>query len=254
MTLPTSDEIADWVGRNIGEFHRKRLEKLTALDLRDVLKRKNPYLFRAKDIQTAEQLVRTLLDAHLSSQEETMFGNFLEALAIWINEKACGGRKSGIPGIDLEFDRGNTRYIVAIKSGPNWANSQQIERLRDNFRKAARTLRTSGANIEVRAVNGRCYGKDAKEDKGDYLKLCGQAFWSFASGSESLYIDIVEPLGVDARTQNAAFNEEYVRVINRMTHTVVSDFMDVSGAIDWPRLLAFNSGRAPARTSGKRRS
>jgi hypothetical protein len=247
MSLPTNDEIGVWVAAHIGQFHAKRLERLTTLDLRDVLRRKNPYLFRAKNIRTAEQLVRALLDAHLSSQEETMFGDFLETLAIWINAHAFGGRKSGIPGIDLEFDRDGTRFIVAIKSGPNWANSQQLKRLRDNFRQAARTLRTSGAGVSLQAVNGCCYGRDANEDKGDHLKLCGQAFWTFISGSESLYVDIVEPLGTDARQHNEAFEQAYALVVNRMTRTVVADFLDGNAAIDWPRLLAFNSGSTPPR-------
>ena len=30
------------------------------------------------------------------------------------------------PGIDLEFDKDGVRYIVTIKSGPNWGNSSQI--------------------------------------------------------------------------------------------------------------------------------
>lgn len=247
MSLPTNDEIAAWVAEHIGEFHRKRLERLTELDLRDVLKRKNPYLFRAKNIHTAEQLVRALLDAHLSSQEETMFGNFLETLAIWINAHAFDGRKSGIPGIDLEFDRDGTRFIVAIKSGPNWANSQQLKRLRENFRQAARTLRTSGSAVTLQAVNGCCYGRDTREDKGDHLKLCGQAFWAFVGGSESLYVDIVEPLGADARRHNDEFERAYAVVVNRMTRRVIADFFDADDAIDWPRLLAFNSARTPPR-------
>lgn len=243
MPLPSNDQIADWVSNHIGEYHAKRLQKLVALDLHDVLKRKNPYLFRAKNVQTAEQLVRGLLDAHLSSQEETMFGDFLESLAIWINTQAYGGRKSGIAGIDLEFDRDGVRYLVAIKSGPNWANSQQIARLRDNFRTAARALRTSNARTRLQAVNGCCYGRDARQDKGDYLKLCGQAFWSFISGSESLYIDIVEPLGRGAKTRNEAFERQYGQVINQMTRGVIADFCEPSGEIGWARLLEFNSAR-----------
>lgn len=243
MPLPRIEEIQTWVAEHVGEFHRKRLERLMTLDLRDVLKRKNPYSFRAKNIRTAEQLVRALLDAHLSSQEETMFGDFLESLAIWINTQTFGGRKSGIPGIDLEFERDGTRYIVAIKSGPHWANSQQLQRLRDNFRQAARILRTSGARVPLQAVNGCCYGYSADEDRGDYLKLCGQAFWAFISGSESLYVDIVAPLGTEARRHNEEFEKAYALVVNRMTRDVASDFMDAQGAIDWPNLLAFNSGR-----------
>jgi len=29
------------------------------------------------------------------------------------------------------------------------------------------------------AVNGCCYGRDNRPDKGDYLKYCGQRFWEF---------------------------------------------------------------------------
>jgi len=43
----------------------------------------------------------------------------LEGLAIYIAKMTYGGWKSGITGIDLEFDKDEKRYIVDIKSGPN---------------------------------------------------------------------------------------------------------------------------------------
>lgn len=244
MPLPNNDEIAAWVAGHMDMYHESRLQKLSGLNLKDVLKRKNPYLFRAKNVLTAEQLVRGLLDAYLSSQEETMFGDFLETLAIWINEETFNGRKSGIEGIDLEFDRKGTRFLVAIKSGPNWGNSQQIKRMRDNFRRAAITLRTSKGSVTSQAVNGCCYGRETNQDKGDYLKLCGQAFWEFISGSPTLYIDIVEPLGRNAKRRTEDFELEYAKVVNRMTQGVIADFFDPSGAIAWSKLLAFNSGKS----------
>ena len=78
MPLPKHEEISSWVAQHVGEFHDKRLSSLSKLNLRGLLKRKNPYLFRAKAIVNADQLVRSILDAHLSSQEETMLGDFLE--------------------------------------------------------------------------------------------------------------------------------------------------------------------------------
>lgn len=57
-------------------FHQKRAESLLALRLNDVLKRKNPYLFKAKNINTAAELIKSILDAYLSSKEETVFGHF----------------------------------------------------------------------------------------------------------------------------------------------------------------------------------
>jgi len=67
-----------YVELHIGEFHQRRLDSLDGLELTKILKRKNPYLYRAKNILTAEALIRALLDAHLSSQEEAIFGEFLE--------------------------------------------------------------------------------------------------------------------------------------------------------------------------------
>jgi hypothetical protein len=127
------NDVIQYVERNIGVFHQKRIASLDSLKLDKVLRRKNPYLFRAKYILTAEQLVRTLVDAHISSNEETVFGDWLEGLAVFINEKVYNGWKSGITGIDPEFDSENVRYIVSIKSGPNWGNSRQIDKMKSDF-------------------------------------------------------------------------------------------------------------------------
>jgi len=97
--------VQQYVEDNIGKFHEKRISSLQGLKLKTILRKKNPYLFRAKYLLTAEQIVRSLTDAFISSNEETIFGDWLEGLAIFVNGKVYGGRKSGINGIDLEFDK-----------------------------------------------------------------------------------------------------------------------------------------------------
>jgi hypothetical protein len=119
-------DVTKYVEENIGIFHQKRIQSLDKLKLPKILKRKNPYLFKAKYVLTAEQIVKGIVDAHISSNEETIFGDWLEGLAIFINSKVYGGYKSGITGIDLEFDDNGIRNIVTVKSGPNWGNSSQI--------------------------------------------------------------------------------------------------------------------------------
>jgi len=238
------NDLTDFIERNIDTFHRKRLNRLEKLKLRQILRRKNPYLFKAKNILTAQDLVKTLLDAHLSSQEETIFGDFLEELAIFINQKVFGGWKSSAEGIDLEFDKDGKRYIVSIKSGPNWGNSSQIQRLRDNFRRAARILRTSNSNLQIVAVNGCCYGREPHPDKGDYLKLCGQDFWYFISGDSNLYLDIIKPLGHKAKEKNEEFLENYSQILNKFTFEFGDKFCE-NGKINWNKLIQFNSGKNP---------
>lgn len=167
----------------------------------------------------------------------------LEELAIFICSKVYCGRKSSSEGIDLEFSKNGATYIVSIKSGPNWGNSRQIARMKDDFKRAKRILGTNTSKQKVVAVNGCCYGKDSKPDKGDYLKLCGQRFWEYISGDEKLYTDIVEPLGHKAKEKNEKFSEEYAKVINKFTREFATEYCNENGSILWEKLVKFNSGK-----------
>jgi len=236
-------DVTQYVEDNIGVFHEKRVHSLDKLKLKDVLKSKNPYLFKAKNMLTAEQIIKSLTDAHISSNEETIFGDWLEKLAIFINEKVYTGRKSGIPGIDLEFDKDGARYIVSIKSGPNWANGSQLKKLKLDFISAKKTLRTSNSQLNVVAINGCCYGKNKKTDNGEYFKYCGQEFWTFISDEPTLYTDLIIPIGYKAKEQNDIFVESYSKMINKFTKEFSIDFCKADGGIDWVKLVEFNSGK-----------
>ena len=87
-------DVSQYVEENIGTFHQKRIAGLNGLRLTKVLNKKNPYLFKAKYILTAQDIIKSFTDAYISSQEETIFGDWLEGLAIFINSKVYQGRKS----------------------------------------------------------------------------------------------------------------------------------------------------------------
>jgi hypothetical protein len=243
MGSVTKNEMIAFIEPNIRQFHRRRLSNLLALQLAKILSRKNPYLFKTKYQSTAHDLVKAILDAHLSSQEEGIFGTFLEELAIFICGHVYGGKKSSAEGIDLDFQKDGLIYLVSVKSGPNWGNSRQIARMKDDFRKAKRILGTNTKGGKVVAVNGCCYGKDDHPDKGDYIKLCGQRFWEFISGDEDLYTDMIEPLGHKAKEKNEAFWVEYTKAINKFTLEFSQEYCATDGAILWKKLVQFNSGK-----------
>ncbi|MCK4821970.1 cytosolic protein, partial [bacterium] len=48
-------DVSQYVEENIGVFHEKRIGSLNRLKLKTVLQKKNPYLFKAKYLLTAEQ-------------------------------------------------------------------------------------------------------------------------------------------------------------------------------------------------------
>lgn len=238
-----SGELKDFIEKNIQFFHTRRIEKLSELEIKILIKRKNPYLFKAKNQNSAHDLIKSILDAHLSSQEEGIFGNFLEQLAVFVCEKTFGGRKSVAEGIDLEFERDKTLFLVSIKSGPNWGNSSQISKMKTSFTKAKKIYGANIQKMKIVAVNGCCYGKENKSDKGDYIKLCGQEFWEFISGKESFYTDIVEPLGYQAKKKNDEFMLEYNKVVNKFTNEFSNNFCSDDGSILWEKLIQFNSGK-----------
>jgi len=233
-------DVTKYVENNIGIFHQARLDGLKKLKLSVVLKKKNPYLFKAKSILTAQDLVKVIIDSFLSSKEETIFGSFLEGLAIYVSNEFCGGKKSAAEGIDLEFEKQKIKYIVAIKSGPNWGNSGQINKMKDDFRKAKRILKTNSQKKNIVAINGCCYGRDNNPDKGEYLKYCGQKFWEFISDNKNLYKEIIEPLGYKAKEKNEEFQVSYSQMINRFTLEFALEFCN-DGIIDWNKLVEYNS-------------
>ncbi|GBU21544.1 hypothetical protein R80B4_01437 [Fibrobacteres bacterium R8-0-B4] len=235
-------ELVNQYERNNHPFVHGRRISLTQMKLSDLFEGKNIYLFSINNaVGIVASIIRKLIDDYLSSKEEALFGDWLEGLAIFINEKVYGGRKSEIKGIDLEFDNQNVRNIVSITSNHNWGNSLQIGDMEKNFRTAIKTLRTNNSNLQIKCINGCCYGKDNNPDKGIYFKYCGQRFWEFIGGDENTYVDVIKPLRYIAKKRNDEYMEQYEGMINIFTREFTELFCDNEGKIEWDKLVKYNS-------------
>ena len=235
------DELNDFVNQNIVDFHQRRISSLENLNLNKLLK-KNPYLFKAKNITTAHELIINLLDAFLSSSEEKLFGDFLEQLAVFIAEKTYGGHKSSAPGVDLEFFKDDIHYIVSIKSGTNWGNSSQHRKLQEDLANSVKRVKQSSYSRNVQSVLGICYGKTKTSFLHGYIKVVGQNFWYLISGEKDLYKEIIEPIGYRAKEHNESFFLEKNRVVNRFTKEFLDNYCNELGDINWAKLVEYNSG------------
>ena len=230
-----------YVNDNVDDFHRRKLSSLERLTLAQLLK-KNPYLFKAKNITSAGELIGSLLDAFLSSSEEKLFGDFLEGLAVFVAEQTCDGRKSVAQGIDLEFVRRQTLYIVSIKSGPNWGNSSQHRRLAQDLRDAVIRVKQQRTPFNVQPALGICYGRTRTTHTPDgYLKVVGQNFWYLISDNPDLYTDIIEPIGYRAKEHNEQFEAGRSALQNKLTGEFIAAFCESTGAIDWTKVVEANS-------------
>jgi hypothetical protein len=242
MTSGISQNVQTYIDENIALFHKSKLESIRKLDLMGLMKRKNPYLFKAKNIVSSGDFVKTLLEAHLSSQEETMFGNFLEGLAKVVCNEVYQGNKTPAEGIDLDFAKNGKRYLVSVKSGPHWGNSRALKKMVDDFNRAKRII----GKEDIVCVNGCCYGRDLNENKGSYIKKCGQSFWEFVSGDLEFYKKIIEPIGAKAKERNEEFTVEYGKVLTKFDRSFIEEFCLADGSINWEWIVEYNSGIHPA--------
>jgi len=227
------------------DFQEAGIKCLKYLRLSDIYSNSNPYLLRIGPFMTPRERVEAALGAHLAANEESMLGEVLKDLAIFLCQQAYGVHgKSSAEGIDLEFENDNIRYLIAIKSGPNWGNSSQIKKMQDNFRQAMRIFRQGNKSRQIICINGCCYGAQrlSNEDRGNYRKLCGQRFWEFITGDAGIYKRIIEPIGEKARERNEAFHSQREKVVDSFTDEFRAAFCDQTNSIQWPKIVELASG------------
>ena len=75
-TLDRSAILYEFVNENIDLFHELRLQILNRIDLKKVLKNKNPYLFAVKNMQTPNDLIRSMLYVFVLSLRREGFRRF----------------------------------------------------------------------------------------------------------------------------------------------------------------------------------
>ena len=238
--------VSQYIEKRISEFHDKREEKLRELDLRKMLTHKNPYLFKARNILTAQDLIKGFLDGYLQTQEGAMFGDVMQDIATFVCGKIFGGERIDkdlnpeLKSFDLGFQRDKNYYLVEIKSGWNWGNSTQIRGMKEKTQSVSKNLKIH-KDCTVVIVNGCCFGKRKSNIMpGGYLKICGQEFWEFISGDTQLYIDIIEPIGHRAKERSVSYQKLYSQIVNKFTLAFSLEFCD-DGIINWERLTRFIS-------------
>jgi hypothetical protein len=230
------------VEEHIAEFHNAKLKTLERLKLHELLKRKNPYLFRAKNLNSAPDLIEHILTAFLSSSEEELFGKFLEKLAIFVASQTMNVLEHDYLGIDTFLETNNTYYLMQIKSGPNWGNNSQQNDLRTRFHDAKESIEQNNPNkLPVECILGICFGNKKFIDKHNYRTIIGQQFWHFISGNKQLYIELVKPIGYRAKEKNEDFWNRRAATTNLLIKQLIDDFCDTNGAIKWDTILEFNS-------------
>lgn len=233
-------------------FYVRRIEKISSLKLKDTLKRKNPYLFRAVGIQKAADIVEGLLSAYMSSSDEGIFGDaFFEPLAKFVSE----GIVSPTEGVDVALETDYSYKAFAVKSGPSVFNSQSKKKQAQDFKSLELRLRKLRKHFEP--VVGYCYGNKSQKElkKGSpppaFREVAGQAFWEEITGEPEFYLKIMRLMKDKPQQHLAQYKTAWDAAVNRFTKEFIDDFCFNDGTIDWEKLTSFNSGKRGAENKSK---
>lgn len=234
------------IQRLLNILYEKRFKKLDDVDLKRLLK-KNPYLFRSIGIDDPSILVEAMLDAFLSSSDETFFGNdFFEPLAYWTAKNADTTADESrtvtvgsASGTDLAIETANSYLAIAVKSGTNIFNSQSTKGQSTEFLELQSRLRKLGK--EIRPIVGYGYGRHQSRGTGKAEKHAGQAFWQLLSGEEDYYIRISDSIGKFAIAHRNVYLVSYNKTKNRILKHLMLNFVDDDGELNWQKIVEFNS-------------
>ncbi len=235
-----SNELEALVRKSLDDFYQRRINKLSTLKLRDTLKKKNPYLFRAIGVQKASEIVERLLRDYTSSSDEGIFGDaFFEPIA-----KLCsGGHVSPSGGVDVAIETDKVYKAISVKSGPNIFNASQSKRMNDEF--LSLRNRMLKLHKQFDALLGHGYGRKSSEPtpKRVYRIRAGQAFWEELTGDPDFYLKLIRLIRDYPAEHRVIYESEWSKAVNRFEGEFLIEFSTEDGGIDWEKLTRFNSGK-----------
>jgi Type II restriction endonuclease EcoO109I len=238
------------VGRLLKILYHKRLAALDKLSLKRLLD-KNPYLYRALGFNDSLELLRQVLNAFVSSSDETIFGNaFFEPLALWSanasNEHSGGERVVTISdgaGVDISIRNKTTHMAIAVKSSKGIFNSQSEKGQNLEFNQMQARAKKSG--LEFMAVVGFGYGRKGEPKKSKViLKLAGEKFWTLLTAEDDFYLRIERAIGIYSLGHGDSYRKAFDKKCNSLVKEFSVNFVDDDGSIEWDKIVKFNSSIA----------
>jgi hypothetical protein len=213
-------------------FARPFASRLLSLRLLDVIRGKNPYLYRASGIRTCEDLVRRVLQDFVSASVEGDFGKFFESVARVVSGgvKPVGGGE-----VDLDIRDGDVARLYAIKSGPKGFNSSSYDKAMRDLNSAERRLRQDRVRTEKKVAFA--YGKRQSSFADGIERLSSKQFWAEISGDERFYEKLLQVCGILAPLYSADMQAPYEGLLRE-----AQELFCVENEIDWDKILKLVSG------------
>ncbi len=207
----------NWIKFTVHRIIHKFLNNMNELSLDEI--NMNPFLIRALNLKTPEEVVRFNVYQAITRSIVTSMGMSLEYMV------GNSGARMGEKGewYDVVKKIGKSTYWIQVKSGPNNINKDQIERFAEKFDETERE-KNQHARLGIvygkRDLNTVSMGLVKK-----YLRnweerlLVGRELWEFVSCEKNYHVKVLKWID-DVSTemlQNHSIEEEISRSISKLT-------------------------------------
>jgi hypothetical protein len=242
MSNDQLSELESFIGECLNDFYESRIKKIDEIKLKIILRRKNPYLFKALNTERASEIIERIVSAFISSSDEAVFGDkFFEPIA----KKFSGGVISPSEGVDVAVENDNKYTAYAVKSGPNPFNSSAKKRQNDEF--ASLRSRLMKLHKQFDPVLAYSYGSkiSPSNEKKIYRETSGKAFWHELTGDPEFYVKLITLMKDIPKNHMDKYKPKYDQALNRLTIEFAKDFCFQDGRINWEKLVEFVSDKKP---------
>ena len=202
-----------------------------------LLSKSNPFEL-VVNCKTANDLVLFILEAHKRISSQTIWGNYLESIAVKISNITLNGYKSKEECSDLEWVKDNKKHYRGWKSSPNWCNSDQKKAVNTKMRSLI--MNDDFGSFKVLTS----YGKTTKKvSKVGFVQLSGQDAWEEISSDSDLYNKLMNAIHINNEIIGQFLENIYISDMSKSVSWFTENFTNEDTTINFNKINNYVSGR-----------
>lgn len=203
-----------------------------------LLAKSNPYEL-AVNCDTIECLVDFVLSNHKQTSSKTIWGHYLEMIAINISKLTVNGYKSKEECTDIEWISNGVKHYRGWKSSPKWCNADQKKTTNLKESELKKTMDFGSFKILT------SYGKTTvKKGINGFTQLSGQDAWSEISANDNeLYNKVMIAVKNNSNIIRQFIESIYISDKEKIITWMKDNFLNEDNTINFIKINKYVSSR-----------
>jgi hypothetical protein len=221
----------------VDSLENLRLVSRKEISFPKLLSKCNPYELSV-NCKTVENVVDFIMGSHKQTSSQTIWGNYLESIAVKICEKNLNGFKSKEECTDLEWNVDEKKHYRGWKSSPKWCNADQKRAV--NTKENSLSMNKDFGSFKVLTS----YGKTANRRKNNgFVQLSGQDAWQEISGDKELYNKVMIGVQLNDKIIRQFLENIYISDMDKSIKWFIQNFTNKDKTINFIKVNNYVSSR-----------